>query len=396
MEDNRLLKYIIFTWLFIMCCMDSFNPSSLQIRLLIWGINGLVFAVWFTRNISQKRGFVPFQEKGIALILYLFLFWACISIFLSNMPIIGIEQMGRLLIALLTTYMFYDFLSRSKENVLFFLRVITFLVLFVCCWAVIESVQKLLLGENLYKNIFTGFGNQNFLGYFLFLFLPLILSYYFIHSPLYGKHRAWRILFFILIGYTFYLCSSRSAWNGLFFALFFLLVKKNKVLGKGLVFVIIIISMCAYLFVNGFYKSAWQKIYSERASWHYYLEAIPENPVWGLGLGIGPQGKKDVHAHSLYLGNATAMGIPSVVLVLAFYIFFLYRSATTEKKINDPHVRAILLGSTATYFGHLVYNLTDVLGILVGFRATSISLFPYILIALPLAIIQNCNQWSMH
>ena len=219
-----------------------------------------------------------------------------------------------------------------------------------------------------------------------------MVSYYFIHTPFSGQYRVWRMAFFLLMGYTFYLCSSRSAWNGFFFALFFLLAKKNKVFGKGMVFVIIIISISAYLFVGGFYKAAWKRIYAERATWQYYWDEISANPIWGRGLGVGPQGKKAAHAHSLYLGNATEMGAFSVILVLAFYILFLYRSATTEKKITDPHLRAILIGCTATYFGHLVYNITDILGILSGFRATSIALLPYILIDLPLAIIHNCSQ----
>lgn len=386
MEDNILLKYIIFSWLFIMCFMDYFIPSSLHIRLFIWGINGLLLAVWFTKNISQKLGFVPFREKGLAIILYLFLFWACISIFLSSMPLYGIRQMGRLIIGLLTSYIFYDFFSRSKKNVHFFLKVITFLVLFVSCWAVIESLQKLLAGEKLYKNIYAGFANQNVLGYFLFLFLPLMLSYFFIHCPFQGKYRRWRILFLILIGYTFFLSSSRSSWNGLFFALFFLLSKKNKVLGRGIIILTIIISISLYVFIGGFYKTTWQKINRERGTWQYFWKAIPNNPLWGQGLGVWLPGKRGFHAHNIYLQNATEMGIPSVILILAFYIVFLYSSSQTEKKIKDPHLRAILLGSTATYFGHLVYSLTDILGILVSFHPTSVSLFPYILIALPLAL----------
>jgi len=373
--------------------MDHFIPSSFHIRLLIWGINGLLFIVWFTKNISQKRGFIPFQEKGLALIIYLFLFWACISIFLSTMPFHSIRHMGRLLTCLLTSYIFYDFFSRSKKNVHFFLKVITFLVLFVSCWAVIESIQKLLSGEKLYKNIYAGFANQNFLGYFLFLFFPLMLSYYFIHCPFPGKYRIWRILFLILVGYTFSLSSSRSSWNGLFFALLFLLSQRNKVLGKGIIILTILISISVYIFIGGFYKTTWQKIYKDRGVWQYYWKVIPDKPLSGRGLGVWLPGKRGLHAHNLYLQNAMEMGIPSVILLLAFYILFFYSTSLTEKKIKDPRLRAILLGSTATYFGHLFYSLTDVLGILVSFHPTSITLFPYILIALPLAL-GNFEQWS--
>jgi len=386
MENNILLKGIIFTWLFIMCFMDRFNPSPLQIRLIIWGINGLLFTVWFSKNISQNLGFVPFREKSIALVLYLFLFWACISIFLSSKPAYGISQIGHFFIAFLDTYIFYDFLSRGKKNVHFFFKVITFLVLFMSFWVVIESIQKLSMGEKLFKNIYAGFGNQNSLGYFLFLFLPLMFSYYFIHSSFYGKYRVWRILLLILIGYTFFLSFSRSAWNGFFFALFFLLAKKNKAWGKGISILIIITSISIYLFIGGFYQTTWEKMLAERFTWRLYWDIIPDNPLFGQGLGTGLPNNRGFHAHNSYLEDAVEMGIPSVIFVLAFYIIFLYTSCQTEKKIRDPQLRAILLGSTATYFGHLIYNLTDILGILVRFHPVSVSLLPYIFIALPLAL----------
>ena len=388
-QDN-FLKYFIFIWLFTLCLMDHFYLPNLGTRLLTWGMNGLLFCFWFTRNIVQKRGFVPFNEKGLSFIVYLFLFWGCVSIFLSKHPsIYGMKQMGHFLIVFLDSYIFYDFFSRSKKNIHFFIKVATALVLFVSIWATIESFFKFIQGEQLFKNIYAGFGNQNFLGYFLFLFIPLMLSYYFINSPLKGKYIGWRVLFFLLLSYTFCLSSSRSAWNGFFFVLLFLLSRKSKILRNKIVFLTIVISISIYLFVGGhFYQNIWQKIYAGRASWGTYWGAVAENPIWGRGLGVGPGGRNAAryHAHNLYLGNATEMGIFSVFIVLAFYFLFIRSATRTAKVIKDPQMKAIILGVTAIFFGHLIYNLTDILGIFVSFRATSISFFPYILLALPPAI----------
>jgi len=393
MKDNRLLKKIIFIWLAVMCTMDYFFPSGSWVaRLLIWGINGLLFTVWFTKNISQKRGFIPFRERGIVIVLYLFLFCICISIFFSHYPLAGIRQAFPLLVGLLDVYIFYDFLSRSKENMYFLLKTITFLTFFVSCWATIESFYRLSLGESLFKNIYAGFCNQNFLGYFLFLFTPLIISYYFINSPFQGKYMTCRFLLIIITGYALILSSSRSSWNGFIMAMAFLLFWKSKALGIGILLLSIMVNSLIYILQGGqMYQTAWQGVYMDRAAaWNIYWDLILKNPFFGIGWGVIPQGA--THAHSLYLSDAAQMGVFSIILILAFYMLFFYGSLQIEKKITDPHLRAILLGSTATYFGQMFYGLTDLSGILASFCATSISFLPYILIAMPLAIRNFCQQ----
>jgi O-antigen ligase len=390
---ESLLKKVIFIWLVLMCTMDYLFPlGSLITRLLMWGMNGLLFAIWFTGNISQKRGFTPFRERGIMTVLYLFLFWICISILLSQSPLTGIRAAFPLLVGFLDVYIFYDFLSSSKENMYFFLKVITFFTLFVSCWATIESFYKLSQGESSFKNIYAGFCNQNFLGYFLFLFGPLIVSYYFINSPFHGKYTVWRFLLVFITGYALILSSSRSSWNGFIMAMVFLLSWKSKALGVGILFLAIILNSSIYVLQGGqMYQAAWQATYKDRASaWNVYWDAILKNPFIGMGWGVTPQGA--LHAHSIYLSDAAQAGVFSIILVVAFYIFFFYGSFQTEKVTGDPRLRAILLGSTATYFGQMFYGLTDLSGILVAFSATSISFLPYLFIAMPLAVRNLCQQ----
>ena len=392
MED-RSLKKIILAWLAIMCTMDYFFSAGNWIaRLLLWGMNGALIAVWFFGNACQKRGFIPFRERGIMVVLYLFLFWICISIFFSQHPLAGIRQLFPLLIGLLDTYILYDFLSRDKKNVLFFVKTITFFTLFVSCWAVLESFYRISLGESIFKNIYAGFCNQNFLGYFLFLFTPLIVSYYFINSPFHGRYMIWRVMLTLITSYALFLSSSRSSWDGFIMAMVFLFSRKSRSLGIGILFLFIIFNSSIYILQGGqMYESAWQATYKDRAiAWNAYWDAILKNPFLGMGWGVNPQGV--VHAHSLYLSNAAQAGIGSIMLLIAFYILFFHASAQTEKKIKDPHLKALLLGSTATYFGQIFYGLTDLSGILVAFSATSISFLPYLLIALPLAVRNFCPQ----
>jgi len=392
MED-RSLKTIIFIWLAIMCTMDFFFPlGGLITRLLMWGMNGLLFAVWFFGNISQKRKFTPFREWGIMIVLYLFLFWICVSILLSQNPMAGVKQVFTLLVGLLDTYIFYDFLSHGKKNVLFLVKTITFFTLFVSSWAAIASFHRLSIGESLFKNIYAGFCNQNFLGYFLFLFTPLIMSYYFINSPFHGRYMIWRFMLITIASYALILSSSRSSWNGFVMAMVFLISRKSKALGVGIVFLVIILNSSIYVLQGGqIYQAAWQATYKDRAgAWNVYWDAILKNPFIGMGWGVVPQGAP--HAHNIYLSDAAQAGIFSIILVLAFYIFFFYASLQTEKRATDPQLKAILLGSTATYFGQIFYGLTDLSGILVAFSATSISFLPYILIAMPLAVSNLCQQ----
>ncbi|MEW6381808.1 MAG: hypothetical protein AB1611_19710 [bacterium] len=393
MED-KALKTIIIVWLLIMCSMDYFALPTWQSRLLLWGMNGLFFIVWITKNISRKRGFIPFQERGLLIVLYLFLFWACVSIFFSQDPAIGVKRMGHLLIALLDSYIFYDFFARSEENVQFFRKVITFFVIFVSCWSTLESFQKLSRGEKLFKNIYAGFCNPNFLGHFLFLFFPLILSYYGINSHFQGRYRVWRFLLIILAGYALILASARSSWNGFIFALFFLLFRKNKALGVGILLLAIIVNLSTFVLIGGrIYQTTWQKVYEDRPVWDEYWEAAVENPLFGIGWGVNPPNM--IHGHNVYLSNAVQMGVFSAFLVLAFYILILYSALQTEKRIKDPQLKAILLGTTATFCGHIVYNLTESSGVLVYFTANSMSFFPYILLAVPLAINYLCRQQNL-
>ncbi len=167
---------------------------------------------------------------------------------------------------------------------------------------------------------------------------------------------------------------------------------KARLLGVGILLLAIILNSSIYILQGGqMYQTAWQGVYNDRAAaWNVYWDVILKNPFIGIGWGVIPQGA--LHAHNIYLSDAAQTGIFSIILILAFYIFFFYGSFQTEKRVTDPHLRAILLGSTATYFGQMFYSLTDLSGILVAFSATSISFLPYILIALPLAVRNLCQQ----
>ncbi|MEW5804228.1 MAG: O-antigen ligase family protein [bacterium] len=389
--EYKAIKTIIFIWLALMCLMDYF-VSGWQGRVLLWGMYGLLALVWVVQNISQKRGFIPFKEKGIMAVLYLFLFWVCVFIFFSQDSFLGVRKMFPLLAGFLCTYIFYDFLSRSKKNRKFFMNVVTLLTLFVSLWSTIEALQKIAHGESSFKNVYAGFCNQNFLGYFLFLFAPLMISYYLVNSPFKGKYAFGRVMFIMTIGYALIVSSSRSAWNGFIMAMVYMLSWKSKVLGAGFLLLSIILNSVIFIVQGGgMYENAWQEVYKDRASaWDICWKVFSQNPLSGLGWGIVPKGIP--HAHNLYLSNAVQMGIFSVILVLAFYILFFYRSAQTAKRITDPESLALLQGSTSIYFGHLFYNLTDLWGIMVSTSATSVSFFPYILIALPLSIIHFCHQ----
>lgn len=396
MEDS-LLKTIIFTWLTSMCVMDYIQYLLLlyvpvPTRLFMWGMNGLLIAAWFIGNIRQKRGFTPFRETGILVIVYLFLFWICVSIFFSQYPLAGIKQMFPFLVGLLDVYIFYDFFSRSKQNVYFFVKTVTFLVVFVSCWTVIESIQKISHGVPYYKNVFAGFCNPNFLGYFLFLFTPFMMSYYFIHSPFQEKHMIRRFLMIVVICWALFLSSSRSSWNGCAMAVVFLLSWKNKTLGVGILLLFIMVNSSIYILQGGqIYQTAWEGVYSDRAAaWDEYWKVAINNPLLGIGWGVIPPGL--THAHNVYLADVAQTGIFSLILIGAFYLLFFSSVSRTEKIVTDPYLRAILLGSAATYFGQIFYSLTDLSGILVAFSANSISFMPYILIALPLAIKNVCQK----
>ncbi|MGA1875204.1 MAG: O-antigen ligase family protein [bacterium] len=233
------------------------------------------------------------------------------------------------------------------------MKMITFFVLFVSCWASLESFQRLAAGESLFKNIYAGFCNQNFLGYFLFLFSPLIFSYFFINSPFHGTYRKGRFILLAVVTYAFILSSSRSSWNGFIFAFAFLISRKRKALSIGILLLTIMVNILIYIFRGGgIYQSTWDEVYADRPVWSDYWESASKNTFLALGWGVFPEGVTH-HAHNLYLSDVTQMGIFSIFLIIALYGFFFYSSHKAEKRLRDPHLKAILLGSTATYVGHL-------------------------------------------
>jgi hypothetical protein len=80
------------------------------------------------------------------------------------------------------------------------------------------------------------------------------------------------------------------------------------------------------------------------------------------------------------------MGFPSVAIMLAFYVMFLYYSNRIERNLNSPYLKLTTRGATATFLGLLVHGIFENGFFLTAFTAAEFTvIFPYILMVLPFA-----------
>jgi O-antigen ligase len=314
--------------------------------------------------------------------------------FTSSDVITSVKKLSHIVIAFVSSYMFYDFFSRDENNIKKILNIVSLVVIFFSFLIVATAIYSLISGFPIYKKIELWFLNPNILGSFLFICSPLLITSGFDFRPV----KRLKFLFVLIMLLALFFSFHRSSWLAVLISIGFLLWKGRT---KLLLAALIIVS----LFVGGLTFPVWksdlyhsvtgERFSGRREIWKGAWKVACERPVLGTGLGnsgytydkyIDTAWLKGQKTHSVYLQNAIEMGFTSVLILFAFYAMLLYCSNRIENNLQSHHLRLGVRGTTATFVGLFVHGIFGNFGIMTSFDAAEFHvLFPYVLMALPFA-----------
>lgn len=396
----RKTDYLIFSW-FILTSLIWLILRLLPVhyfpfvgRGIFWGLLICVIAAWAIDNIVSGRQFVPFNNAPLKGIVLIFLLWCTMTLSTSIDVFTSIKKLSHIIIALVASYMFYDFFSRDQNNIKRLVRILFLLAIVVSFIVVVVAAHSLISGVEIYKQIALWFVNPNSLGIFLFMSIPILITagFHFV------SNRGLRLFFAVTMLLALFFSFARASWLGTSVSIIFLLWKSRmKIPVSMAIITALVLGALLFPVVGGdVYDFITEEQYTGRreiwqAAWktacHYPLLGTgPGNSVDVMSQYIDTPWLKGQEAHNAYLKNAAEMGFVSVVIVLAFYIIFLYSSEKIEKNLKSDYLKSVARGTTATLLGIAIFCIFENGPILIAFDASEFTvLLPYILISLPFA-----------
>jgi O-antigen ligase len=396
----RKTDYLIYAWFFltsfIMLIMRNLLPEYYPFigRGIFWGLLGCMILAWATDNVLRRNQFMPFDNVPLTAIILIFMLWCTVSLFTSIDVFYSFKKWSHLVIALIASYMFYDFFSRDQYNIKRMLNVVSLITICVSFVVIAVAIRCLISGIPIYKEINLWFVNPNALGSFLFVCSPLLITSGFDFRPI----KQFKFLFVSLMLLALFFSFHRTSWVALLVSMTYLLWKgrAKMSLAAASILVLFVVGLTFPLWGGNFYHYIAGEQYTGRKElWQASWNTACDYPLLGTGLGnsvgiidkyIDTPWLKLQETHSVYLQNAVEMGFMSTVLLLVFYITFLYYSESIEKNMKNHYLRLAARGTTATFFGLFVHGIFGNFGILTAFDAMEFSvLMPYILISLPFA-----------
>jgi O-antigen ligase len=210
--------------------------------------------------------------------------------------------------------------------------------------------------------------NPNSFGNFLALMIPFCASLFF-HGRLGSRKRLFLSFFLILMLISLVLTFSRSAWVGVFVGVVFLFVLKPK---GPLVFLLCGIIGAIFLF-SPIQKRVFEDIDDPGAQYRIVKAKIAyskfkEHPVLGNGLGSFHYESQfseiwAYRAHSTLENNYLLMlaegGIIEFLAFLYLIITFGKKAYSFLKRIQEPFLNAILLGSVVSIISTLAAGMFE-------------------------------------
>lgn len=397
----RKTEYLIYAW-FVLTSLVYFimvrllPPVYYEIvgRGIFWGLLVCMIVSWAIDNIINGRQFVSFDNLPMKATILVFVLWSTMSLFTSIDVFYSIKKLSHIVIALIASYMFYDFFSRDQNNIRKVIGVLFFVVIVISFVTTLVALYALLSGTPIYKKISLWFWNPNTLGNLLFMSVPILIA----AGLDFVSNKSIKV-FFVSIMLLALLCSfHRTSWLAFLVSIIFLLWRGRL---KIPVWTAIIIGLlvAAFLFpVVG--EDAYNFITGEQYTgrmeiWQGAYDAACEYPVSGVGPGnilkvlpeyIVTPWLKNQNTHSVYLRNAAEMGFMSVAVMLAVYVAFFCSSWRIEKNLKSDYLRLVTRGSTATFLGLLIHGIFENGSFMTPFDAAEFTvLMPYILMAMPFA-----------
>ena len=397
----RRTDYLIYAW-FILTSLIWFvmvrllPPSYYEFvgRGIFWGLLVCIIVTWAIDNIINGRQFVPFDNLPMKATILVFVLWAAMSLFTSIDALNSIKKLSHIVIALIASYMFYDFFSRDQNNIRKVIGVLFFVVIVISFVTTLVALYALLSGTPIYKKISLWFWNPNSLGNLLFMSVPILIA----AGLDFVSNKSIKVFFVSIMLLALFCSFHRTSWLAFLVSIIFLLWRGRL---KIPVWTAIIIGLlvAAFLFpVVG--EEAYNFITGEQYTgrmeiWQGAYDAAREYPVFGVGPGnvlkvlpeyIVTPWLKNQNTHSVYLRNAAEMGFMSVAVMLAVYVAFFCSSWRIEKNLKSDYLRSVTRGATATFLGLIIHGIFENGSFMTPFDAAEFTvLMPYILMAMPFA-----------
>ena len=407
----RKIDYLIFAWFALTSLIWLFLHSLFPLqyyaflgRAIFWGLLVCMVAAWAVDNILAGRQFTPFDNLPLKATLLIFLLWCTLSLFTSLDVVKSIKKLSHIVIALVASYMFYDFFSQDEKNIRKVLNIVSLVAIFFSFLIVAIGIHGLVSGVPIYKKIRLWFLNPNILGSLLFICSPLMITSGFDFRPI----KRLKLFFVSIVLLALIFSFHRTSWLAILVSIVFLLWKgKPKLLLAPVIIAVLLVGGFTFPIWKGdFYDFiSGQEFSGRREVWQAAWNVACEYPVLGTGLGNpGPIDKyidtpwlKGQQTHSIYLQNAIEMGFTSVVTVFVFYVIFLCFSTKIENNLQSHYLKLAVRGTTATFLGLFVHGIFGNYGILNSFDAAEFHvLFPYVLMALPFAAKKLEEKRELH
>lgn len=397
----RKTDYVIFGWFvfttFLLLIQDSLPAQyhSLVGTGGFWGGLICIVVAWAVENILTGRRFLPLQNMPLKVTAVLFLLWATMSLAASQSLFVSVKNYLHIVLALLAAYMFYNFFSRSVENIRKVIGVVTVIIIPTSCYTLLLAGHAVMTGEPIYKQIALWMFNPNSLGYFLLVTGPVII----VAGLDSMRNKPLKLVLVMSPLTALFLSFSRASWVGAFASYCYLLWvsrRSRMYFAPLLVAGLFVVTLLVPDYGGEFFNYVTGERYTGRKEiWAAALETACDYPLLGTGLGtafytisdyIETPFLKGQDAHSLYLKNAVEMGFPSMIIVVAFYLIFFYYAIRIENRLKSDYLKRVTRGAIAVLIGLSVHDFFEVGVILTAFAGAEFTvIWPYILMGFPFA-----------
>lgn len=322
-----------------------------EIRLIIHLCSFILLIYYIIKNYGLEFARYPKLPGSVILFVSLVLLSMIISTLASEYVITGIEQFLRTLLFFLIIYLFYSLIEIEDDVKLFLsaffvtaaiLLIILAYYFFLADFNIINLTQSLeLKGEKSYIH-------KNSIGSFFIIAISILTAYYFGIKN--NKSKA-AVIFIICIFFSgLIITNSRGAIFSLFLSILMIFYRLNKEVFVK--FLLIITLFIPFLFINpvGELIDIYLRIDNITAGRDDLLEATYNVIDHNLIFGAGPAATKYEmykylpimlgspqeylflkhfesiqfgHAHNFYLFYFSDLGLPGLLLALAFPVIFL-------------------------------------------------------------------------
>ena len=369
----------VFIFYAIISFLTLTSTISVELRTIVQVFFILILFYLFIKEYGLNFSAFPKVPKQVSVLILLLYLAMIISTIFSNYVLLGIKEIFRLTVFLIIVYMFYGFLSKSKNIklflwALFFTGLIYYASVFYKFaqndFSLIElNISELLKVKDSYINV-------NGIGAFFIIITSILLGYFFIYK---GDKKRKYFAFFILIYLTgLVIANSRAAiLSTIISSLIMLYFYNRKILYILIAAALILVP---FLFIQPF--SNYIDIYFrvERLTsgrnwiWEIVLNIVKNNPILGAGPAatkfefykylpfmLGSPAEKYIalhidqiefgQAHSFYLFFLTDLGILGFFTSLFLPYVFINTGVKTIKKFKSSNTEFYWLSIAITAAG---------------------------------------------